>query len=871
MSITKGVRLMHKVEERTRRMDRTEAPHLKTNIPITEHNATQLISPLSNTIVTDEEYKFVLDVLETVTDISESAANSVAKYIANNITIGLDNSISTDILSYEKISESNKKIIFNGILEASTCERIRSNQNRLTKRFNIDKVVQENMYNLDKIITELCEFIDTYDISPDAKFNIALENIMYSLAKNNIVIESDAQIANAIADYFVTRDITIPDNIFSKYQRILKENTIYDLSNPTPLLEALMENDTHYFRTTVEEILNQSSDDNIKGLSNRIGSIKTEADALDYMEDVSAYIEANNVSEADEARLYYSVSSMPNYSTVSKDFVTINKHKLYNDDRFDKLIVSDHIVSDLQLISEKKKRSTQSSTLFDQRAKQYVNLFGEGYDISEYMNLFEADGFARSSDIKGLIGKFKAEQDKSPNKFKLFIQKLYAKTPEQIIDDLPSVMSFIRYGVLIAIAAAMPIGPIIAGVLGLVSWFLHRHINYKQASKLISTIRAEKKSVQEQIEKSNNAKKKAELEQYLSNLKSCEKKVEEYLDDLDADDHSDPDDDGGDDDDLGFGGDDDLGDDDDDDGDDDFDFGDDDDFDFDDESAIIKVDYLANVAESTLSMYESNIDLNKIILNAAKENVLTDMGIIIKSSSIPLQEYVDELQKVKNDSDSIKVRTAITVEQDKLNRVDSHTTPRGIIKESIANDTITKINEEIIQEKFSLNNVKLMLQDAKGKLKNLDMKQKSLWQSVDANASGFVNSIEKALTSDRRERIIKGNLLPSFSRCIKGAIALAAVGVVFGPFGAVVGAMGALGCSKLLNIREKKLLLDEIDTELDVVEKQIDIAQNDQDMNQYRFLLNYKKKLTREYQRIKYGLKVSGKDIPSAVLPGRAK
>ena len=81
--------------------------------------------------------------------------------------------------------------------------------------------------------------------------------------------------------------------------------------------------------------------------------------------------------------------------------------------------------------------------------------------------------------------------------------------------------------------------------------------------------------------------------------------------------------------------------------------------------------------------------------------------------------------------------------------------------------------------------------------------------------------------------------------------------------------MGALGVSGALNAREKKLLMDEIDTELKVVEKQIEIAQNDGDMNQYRFLLNYQKKLTREYQRIRYGLKVSGRDIPSATIPGQ--
>ena len=86
---------------------------------------------------------------------------------------------------------------------------------------------------------------------------------------------------------------------------------------------------------------------------------------------------------------------------------------------------------------------------------------------------------------------------------------------------------------------------------------------------------------------------------------------------------------------------------------------------------------------------------------------------------------------------------------------------------------------------------------------------------------------------------------------------------------ALITAVGGLAVSSALNTKEKKLLYDEINTELKVVEKQIEIAQNDGDMNQYRFLLNYQKKLTREAQRIKYGLKVRGRDIPAATLPGR--
>ena len=73
----------------------------------------------------------------------------------------------------------------------------------------------------------------------------------------------------------------------------------------------------------------------------------------------------------------------------------------------------------------------------------------------------------------------------------------------------------------------------------------------------------------------------------------------------------------------------------------------------------------------------------------------------------------------------------------------------------------------------------------------------------------------------------------------------------------------------MLTQREKQLVYDEIATELQVVEKQLQIAENDGDMNQYRFLLNYQKKLARERQRIRYGLKVNGRRIPDAKGPKR--
>ena len=157
----------------------------------------------------------------------------------------------------------------------------------------------------------------------------------------------------------------------------------------------------------------------------------------------------------------------------------------------------------------------------------------------------------------------------------------------------------------------------------------------------------------------------------------------------------------------------------------------------------------------------------------------------------------------------------------------------------------------IINEGFDVNALKLAFVKFKDKAKQLKTKEQALWRNIDIAAAGLTKGFKQALTSDRRENIIKGSIIPSFSKMIKTAIGIGAIGAFTGPVGAAISALGAFAVSKSLNHRERLLIYDEIDTELQVVDKQINLAESEGDMNQYRFLLNYQKKLQREKQRIK--------------------
>ena len=77
-----------------------------------------------------------------------------------------------------------------------------------------------------------------------------------------------------------------------------------------------------------------------------------------------------------------------------------------------------------------------------------------------------------------------------------------------------------------------------------------------------------------------------------------------------------------------------------------------------------------------------------------------------------------------------------------------------------------------------------------------------------------MKSIENAMTNDRREAIIKGSVIPSFSKCLKIGIALAGVAHFVDPIVAVIGLVAGLANSKRLNRKERQLLMDEIEVEL---------------------------------------------------------
>lgn len=108
--------------------------------------------------------------------------------------------------AFENLSEQCKRV--------KECDRIIENYNKISKRFNIDRIVSEISYSNDIYIAimEITKCIDTYAIPFKNKFSHALEASYYALNKHNMNYPSE-KIIEAVTDYFIFSSVLSEENI----------------------------------------------------------------------------------------------------------------------------------------------------------------------------------------------------------------------------------------------------------------------------------------------------------------------------------------------------------------------------------------------------------------------------------------------------------------------------------------------------------------------------------------------------------------------------------------------------------------------------------------------------------------------------------
>ena len=757
--------------------------------------------------------------------LKESTVSDMDKWKIDHSLLSNLKKVSDIESMYQTISSTNldnKHLFFNTLEVLEHCDRVIRNEAKLSKRFDMQKLIGENIIQGGKhTVYELCSLLDTYSISSKAKMNIALENVIYALFKSGY--DADISVNEAteyIVEYFLTRDPVITDRQYNGYIDVLENNRF--INKDIPELSYVFEAKNtkgNSFTDKAKALVVQCETKECSAHMSQILKIKNEKQASEYIDKSIEMIINDKVTINDSLLLLKSIYCLPLIGNISKDFVNM------------KLEMSRKKYKIKQKLTKIENQKIVRDVLDDGEMIDYVAFVSESVHFENYIlddsyrdetnpiKLLEAE--ANSDDIKGIINSFKASNEKSPSKFKNMISRIMTKSPENIIDDTPNVFGAVRIMLYLGVSAAFPLGPVYASILALVNKLLTMHLDLKQAEKLLKHLRYEKEKAEKKLNKLSG-KEKDNQKEYVDCINKCIKKVEEFISKIDDENET-------------------LSD-----GDDDFDFGD---FDFNFESAVLEsgMIYSNPVTKEILGLLkDSNIEIL-----ACMSELFDNCTPAVANEFYNMVEQLEEGASILENRGKYRITesSSFVVECEAMNTI------KEILNEA-------KVNEKGKNDKFNLATLKMAVVNFKKKFRDLRGKEQELWRNIDIATNHLTVGIQKALTSDRREAIIKGSIIPSFSKIIKSAIAVGAIGAFTGPTGAAIAAVGMLGASKYLNERERKLIYDEIDTELQVVEKQIQLAENEGDMNQYRFLLNYQKKLTREKHRIKYGVHMSGRTIP---------
>ena len=643
------------------------------------------------------------------------------------------------IMSYQNMIDEATKMVY--------CDRILDNYNRISKRFNIDRIIQENIYdnNIDDTIGYICRLIETYDVPDKVKYNTALETVWYGFTKNYVDC-SPSQYTTLITDYFLAK---------GNNRRMCSK-----------LLEASM-------------IVNKD----------------------DYQGDLDVITEEEPEEE--------------DYSQLSYDSL-----------------------------------NAESAHIQDQIRHQLLGV-----------NEIHSIRLNEEVDFNKIFRDFKSSDDEhKETKLQWLIRKLFSKNPNDIVNGIPTVLNYIR---IVFVLGAFALNPIIGAVSAIADVFLALKTNREQTKKMLEAIQKEIDISKRKLNSSKNPDEKKRLEKYIKELENGYSKIDEYYETKLTDEEIDKkyEEKYADENDL-----------------DDFDFGNfDDDGYFDmNEACIVSIGELAERYNKLPIKKFSKSDIESIIDTAKLYSEMVDVSINLPDVIDPtlLEAVFDEhiaVEKGKAHYEGASYnqnKYLLTEAKYKLNRkISTYNSKSSFYDDFVRLEATVNVLEALNDIKTSCdyyhpliegsftNSIKLASEKVKKTLQKLSDKERTISKNIDVAANNTKKAMEKSLTSDNREAVIKGSVLPSASKTIKLAITTAGLALI-NPALAVIGALGYMAMSKKYKAKERQMIIDEIEIEMKMCEKYIELAESKNDMVALKKLLTIQRELERQRQRIKYNMKI---------------
>ena len=468
--------------------------------------------------------------------------------------------------------------------------------------------------------------------------------------------------------------------------------------------------------------------------------------------------------------------------------------------------------------------------------------------------------------IKKIIHDFKKEHNKSIEKFKIAVSRIFVNSPEGIINELPDIFEFVRLGIVLGGFAINPILGIITLITG---FFLRMKVARERMEKVCEQYEKERDRYKKKMNETDDEKKKEKYKALYNQYKNDLYKLESYRDDLYTEEENDKRMEEKYAKEAEASGDDDL----------DFDF--DMDFNFDEQTAINYTELLSTLYEQ---LYYTRGDLMVAISNNIKDMDSDDIyniseAVKVCNDIVDCPRYItileNELERIRNNKHSSFIASLQKIDTIKTCISDINSVKYNSLLETayisndidlpdmeteyetmkykydIIDDTIDYISESKDEKSGMsfLSKVKIAGENLRRSMLKAKDKDKQLSMKLASELNRTMKSAKKAMISDSRESIIRGSFLPSASKCIHLALAGGVV-ALFSPVAAVIALIGFIGSSKVLTEKERNLILDDIDIEIKMCDKYIKAAEDKDDLVAVREIMKTKRDLERQRARI---------------------
>lgn len=716
-----------------------------------------------------------------------------------------------------------------------SCDRVLNNQTKLNKLYDIDSVVKENNIHddesLENCIHELCEIISSFDIDMDIKYNLALENILYTLDKNYIYCDR-VFILESVTNYFLAK---YPESL-DTFREVLQETVYYNDKDKKELDFILDDEDFEGSLLSIEPIT--------ESLLNKKNEVKEIINKLKKTRNITSSIMKSAVNKIYTKSPNNIIDETPNFLSWIRTgllFSTLGVN-IYLGliilfvDKFIQMSLqrkeTDRFLAKFK--NEKEKAEKKLGKLKDENTKKKLEEYIKTLDnnikkIEEYRETLyiekELDNMSESTDLRKFLEEdvitydeyiknhgyiVQREYISARDKYNNIVNTIYKNLKDITLIENKSTLSLSDNNcningyldndnrLMIPIANIYPVHyegdiiEVIEHIIELIEPTLEEHfvLIYEGDEDLYCIYLSYDFKICD-IPQDNNLHN--DLVREASLVLSLEESCNEYIK------HN---------------------------------------------------DILDTISNNINSYSEDDIDY---ITNIS----LQESDILDPVQLSQLIEKHRECLYESNHKDKYRLGSCINENMFKIktnrNKVQIRKT-----RYELCND-LSSINEalealENINETSMKTNIAMARERLKKAAVNLSDKEKTMSRQLDNSLDKFNDNIQRELSNKNREAVIKGRVLPSASSVIKIALATG-VAAMINPAIAVVAAIGGIAASKAGTKKEKQFILDEIEIQLKLVEKKIQLAESNNDMKALEQLLKLEQKLKRERQRIIYRLK----------------